>query len=318
MPPAQPQNPLIPGFGFGVAVGGWWEFSRVYEWKGAYPEREELSFVLILAEEVSIADEPAYRVEVRVQSEADYRFDWPYLSFVGHRIRGSKGTTYETLFDAMTGRWPSTTSGFFGSLLPGGVLAAEAVGGDWKVGPAIYDSTGCEVIPGYGTICTESPSYYQGYDLFRPGVGPAGSHRTGCSEAACEYTTYELIDASPDGAKELPPYARDEEVEPECPSDGFFCGSALADRDANTLYTCLDGEVAMTDPCDIGCRVQPGDDACEPCPNGDGSYCGGHGIPGEPDVLYQCSNGWLLGEMLCPEACFSFGEGSNDSCVYEQ
>lgn len=320
--PSEPTpEPVISGFDLDVKEGGWWEFAFSYEWSGGYPEQSSSAVLVLLGRNVIVAGEDAYEVTFAEQYSSAAHFDWRYLSFTGNRIRGAVDNQFEPLFDAMTGRWPATNSGLFGSLLSGGFLTAEQEGDDWKAGPAPYNSTGCEVIPGYGSICTDSPGSYVGYDLFRPNIGPAGSYRQGCVQGGCETTEYVLVASSPNGEDPLPYWYSgiDPGVSDDCPrGDGWYCGGAGANGDEGTLYACANGEMTLEEVCEAACIEGPDNDifTCG-CPNGnDGTYCGGNGIPGDASTLYDCESGTLSVVEACLAGCYDKPEGDGtDSCA---
>lgn len=306
-----PTTPTISGFDLDPKQGGWWEFRYSYDWAGAYPEHHETTFLLKLGAPMTVGNDTAFPVKLSVlqsdgSSASTPTWEWSYLSFTGNRIRASKGGAFEPLFDAVTGRWPATSEGLFNNLRQGGFLEAVSDGANWKAQMSKNDS-GCEVIPGYGSVCTDTPTFYLGYDLFRAGVGPAGSYFQGCSGGCLTYH-YDLIDASLDGKKPIP------EV---CPTgDGLYCGGNGVGGDPDTLYDCAAGKLTVNQVCGITCKAAPAGqlDECAPCPDGNGEYCGGHGIPGDAHKIYECTNGAL--SVLSPcSTCLWEPSGTPDQCL---
>ena len=95
---------------------------------------------------------------------------------------------------------------------------------------------------------------------------------------------------------------------------GLHCGAALG-LDANTLYACHDGMLAVADHCTGACIVHADGsvDAC-PCPQGDGTYCGNMRVPGgDPHVIYTCMAGHYAVQHRCGATCAP-GSGAADVC----
>ena len=99
---------------------------------------------------------------------------WKYLANDGGRILGSEnGSTWITLFDAVTGVWPE--GGFFNTFTKGSLAEATSLGGGrWRAGMSASQDN-CEYFSGIGTICGgDMDSNMTRYDYFTAGIGPSG------------------------------------------------------------------------------------------------------------------------------------------------
>ena len=101
-----------------------------------------------------------------------------------------------------------------------------------------------------------------------------------------------------------------------CPSgNGDYCGGTFG-ADANKLYTCKDGVLAVKADCGGPCVVKPPGtaDVCPACPSGDGKYCGGP-VGLDPNTLYDCRGGVFTASSKCSGTCYVAPPGTADSCV---
>jgi hypothetical protein len=221
----------IDGFEFPVKEGSWWEYTREYHstfifTTGSGTVNESSTFVLRLGAPTTIAGERAFPVEkMLLQSTMKgalvgswQQFDqWPFVSFEGKRIRGSKDKkSYSVLFDANTGIWPvdNGNKGMFGTFQSrvGSRQARQKQGPSgtlWEVREN-NSSMGCERIPGYpDAICTGGGNLDNGaYDTYDPAIGIVGSysegHTSDTSGSSQNKETYALIESSLAGDRPLP------------------------------------------------------------------------------------------------------------------
>ncbi len=105
---------------------------------------------------------------------------------------------------------------------------------------------------------------------------------------------------------------------PSCPSgNGLYCGSEVGE-DANTLYQCTDGTLAVAQRCSSGCQVNSAGsaDACKSttsCPSGNGLYCGSE-VGKDASTLYQCTDGAFTVAKTCASGCHQSPAGVADYC----
>jgi hypothetical protein len=210
----------ISGFDLQVMKeGSWWQFARVvdghsFSTSGNATLHGLEMFVLTLGAKTTLGGDEAYPLSFALlthSGDSDLsKVDWNYISFVGKRIRVSAdGTTWSVLFDANTGIWPATSRGMFGDF-PSSTATRKAVqqGSRWIVGET-NGSTGCEVIPPYGTVCGGSGDINNSAnETYDPAIGLVGSYffgSTSNTSGSSQVTrTTTLVDSSVAADRPLP------------------------------------------------------------------------------------------------------------------
>ena len=100
-----------------------------------------------------------------------------------------------------------------------------------------------------------------------------------------------------------------------CPAgNGSYCGGPYG-RDANTLYTCTNGNWSVREVCTAGCQINPPGtpDTCKAPPSNfctgksNGWYCDGAD-------LVTCSGGNVVGRQTCQYGCQINPPGTPDTC----
>jgi hypothetical protein len=157
-----------------------------------------------------------------------------------------------------------------------------------------------------------------GDGLYCGGDGVSGDANT---LYRCTGGTLTVDTVCPNGCQKMPAGTNDQcapAMTSGCPSgDGLYCGGDGVSGDANTLYRCTGGNLAVVELCATKCQTLPAgqNDRCASgCPSGDGLYCGGDQVNGSSNILYRCTGGALSVAQQCANGCHVAPPGQNDSC----
>lgn len=109
---------------------------------------------------------------------------------------------------------------------------------------------------------------------------------------------------------------------PACPNgDGMYCGGHGVIGDADVLFHCASGDLAVVSGCEHGCEAEGdgGSDRCATvatpsCPLGDGLYCGARVEDGVHDSLYFCAQGVFQLVQACQAGCERSSAPGDDRC----
>ncbi len=187
--------PSIAGFDFGLNEGDFWEYQWDYSSSSAYSgggSSGSLSGVFrITLGKLSVVDGmTVYPLVVSGNNRQDVDGvssfispRWTHIAVHDNQIMvSSDGSTFETVFDANSGR--VIGFGFFDELsatnlfeIANGTISNDYISGDAYVVSDSASESNCEYFPGYGTICGADVSVdytMMRREYYQEGVGPVG------------------------------------------------------------------------------------------------------------------------------------------------
>jgi hypothetical protein len=179
------------GYDFALSAGAFWEFSGAYHsiaQTAGSPSQSTSSnwkYVIVLGSPTTIAGLTAFPVQLygTCSALAPAPASWKYLALNANQLLGSTdGTTFSTIFDAQTGKWPG--GGFFFSFPKTSLTTATSgtiptanpyISGTADIAGTSSNSSECQYFPGVGTVCgsTSAQTIIKAED-YRAGIGPVG------------------------------------------------------------------------------------------------------------------------------------------------